>query len=79
MRTIKGHMSLLTTHHVLSLRIAGGDRQLPQVLRIRELLKRGIGVHHGGLLPIIKEVCCMCGRLRMFVCVVCVRTYVCEC
>lgn len=32
------------------------DRKLPQVLRIKELLKRGIGVHHGGLLPIIKEV-----------------------
>lgn len=26
------------------------------MLRIKELLKRGIGVHHGGLLPIIKEV-----------------------
>jgi antiviral helicase SKI2 len=24
-------------------------------VRIKELLKRGIGVHHGGLLPIIKE------------------------
>ena len=32
-----------------------GDRELPQVLRVRDLLKRGIGVHHGGLLPIIKE------------------------
>lgn len=32
------------------------DKTLPQVLRIRELLKRGIAVHHGGLLPIIKEV-----------------------
>lgn len=32
------------------------DRQLPQITRMRELLSRGIGVHHGGLLPIIKEV-----------------------
>ncbi|KAI8621867.1 NUC185 domain-containing protein [Chytriomyces sp. MP71] len=36
-------------------RLKGTDRQLPQVLRIRELLSRGIAVHHGGLLPIIKE------------------------
>jgi antiviral helicase SKI2 len=34
----------------------GSDRELPQVLRMRDLLKCGIGVHHGGLLPIIKEV-----------------------
>jgi antiviral helicase SKI2 len=31
------------------------DRQLPQIRRIRELLSRGIAVHHGGLLPIVKE------------------------
>ncbi|RKP10233.1 P-loop containing nucleoside triphosphate hydrolase protein, partial [Thamnocephalis sphaerospora] len=31
------------------------DKELPQVLRMRELLARGIAVHHGGLLPIIKE------------------------
>lgn len=37
-------------------RLKGTDRELPQVLRMRELLSRGIGVHHGGLLPIIKEV-----------------------
>ncbi len=39
-------------------RLKGPDRKLPQVLRIKDLLKRGIGVHHGGLLPIIKEVPC---------------------
>jgi hypothetical protein len=27
-----------------------------QVLRVEDLLKRGIGVHHAGLLPIVKEV-----------------------
>jgi len=37
-------------------RLKGSDKRLPQILRIRDLLKRGIGVHHGGLLPIIKEV-----------------------
>ncbi|XP_061111078.1 helicase SKI2W isoform X1 [Conger conger] len=37
-------------------RLRGGDRQLPQVLLMRDLLKRGIGVHHSGILPILKEV-----------------------
>lgn len=32
------------------------DRKLPQIELILPLLKRGIGVHHGGLLPILKEV-----------------------
>lgn len=37
-------------------RLKPEDRVLPQVLRLRELLSRGIAVHHGGLLPIMKEV-----------------------
>lgn len=32
------------------------DRALPQIQQILPLLKRGIGIHHGGLLPILKEV-----------------------
>ncbi|KXL45691.1 hypothetical protein M433DRAFT_66701 [Acidomyces richmondensis BFW] len=36
-------------------RLKPDDRQLPQIRRIRELLSRGIAVHHGGLLPIVKE------------------------
>lgn len=36
--------------------LIGSDKQLPQIKRIRDLLTRGIGVHHGGLLPIVKEV-----------------------
>ncbi|CAG8718925.1 28772_t:CDS:10, partial [Racocetra persica] len=36
-------------------RLQGSDRKLPQVLTISDLLKRGIAIHHGGLLPIIKE------------------------
>lgn len=36
-------------------RLQGSDRELPQVVTMKEMLKRGIGVHHGGLLPIIKE------------------------
>jgi ATP-dependent RNA helicase DOB1 len=32
------------------------DRKLPQVQALLPLLKRGIGIHHGGLLPILKEI-----------------------
>ncbi|OXB55703.1 hypothetical protein ASZ78_000740 [Callipepla squamata] len=31
------------------------DKKLPQVENVLPLLKRGIGIHHGGLLPILKE------------------------
>lgn len=34
----------------------GSDKTLPQIGRMRELLSRGIGIHHGGLLPLVKEV-----------------------
>ncbi|CEL53800.1 antiviral helicase SKI2 [Rhizoctonia solani AG-1 IB] len=37
-------------------RLKGTDKKLPQIARMRDLLSRGIGVHHGGLLPIVKEV-----------------------
>lgn len=37
-------------------RLKGSDRNLPQVVRLQNLLRRGIGVHHAGLLPIVKEV-----------------------
>jgi antiviral helicase SKI2 len=36
-------------------RLTKSDSQLPQVVSICEMVKRGIGVHHGGLLPIMKE------------------------
>ena len=32
------------------------DRKLPQVENVLPLLRRGLGIHHGGLLPILKEV-----------------------
>ena len=28
----------------------------PQILRLRDMMKRGVAVHHAGLLPIMKEV-----------------------
>ncbi|KAJ2779895.1 Antiviral helicase ski2 [Coemansia javaensis] len=37
-------------------RLKPEDRALPQIVAMRDLLKRGIGVHHSGLLPIIKEI-----------------------
>lgn len=37
-------------------RLKPEDRVLPQILRLRDLLGRGIAVHHGGLLPIVKEI-----------------------
>lgn len=37
-------------------RLKPEDRALPQILRLRELLGRGVAVHHGGLLPIMKEI-----------------------
>ncbi|KAJ0700019.1 putative RNA helicase [Helianthus annuus] len=37
-------------------RLKGSDRNLPQIVRVQGLLQRGIGVHHAGLLPIVKEV-----------------------
>ena len=47
------------THMIIERSIARlkpEDRILPQIRRLRELLSRGIAVHHGGLLPIVKEV-----------------------
>ena len=37
-------------------RLSPEDRKLPQIRRLREMLSRGVAVHHGGLLPIVKEV-----------------------
>jgi len=37
-------------------RLKGSDQKLPQVTTMQSLLKRGIGVHHSGILPILKEV-----------------------
>ncbi|KAF4550909.1 ATP-dependent RNA helicase-like protein 1 [Elsinoe fawcettii] len=46
------------THMILEkslARLKTEDRELPQITRLREYLSRGIAVHHGGLLPIVKE------------------------
>ena len=35
---------------------AEDDRRLPQITGLLPMLRRGIGVHHSGQLPILKEV-----------------------
>jgi antiviral helicase SKI2 len=37
-------------------RLKVDDRTLPQIGRLRDMLERGVAVHHGGLLPIVKEI-----------------------
>ncbi|KFH42552.1 putative ATP-dependent RNA helicase-like protein [Hapsidospora chrysogenum ATCC 11550] len=49
----KSHIHMIIERSVA--RLKPEDRQLPQIIRLRELLSRGIAVHHGGLLPIVKE------------------------
>lgn len=50
----KSHIHMIIERSVA--RLKPEDRQLPQIIRLRELLGRGIAVHHGGLLPIVKEI-----------------------
>lgn len=35
--------------------VLGDDRELPAVQNIKRFLLKGIGVHHGGLIPLVKE------------------------
>lgn len=51
--TEKSHIHMIIEKSIA--RLKPEDRKLPQIVRIRELLGRGIAVHHGGLLPIVKE------------------------
>uniref|UniRef100_A0AAF5PJQ3 Helicase SKI2W n=1 Tax=Wuchereria bancrofti TaxID=6293 RepID=A0AAF5PJQ3_WUCBA len=37
-------------------RLRGSDKNLPQVLQMKELCKHGFAIHHSGILPILKEV-----------------------
>jgi len=37
-------------------RLKGTDKELPQVKYVSNLLSRGIGIHHSGVLPILKEI-----------------------
>ncbi|CAH0756347.1 unnamed protein product [Diatraea saccharalis] len=37
-------------------RLKEPDRHLPQVIRLQRVLENGIGVHHSGILPLLKEI-----------------------
>jgi len=50
----KSHIHMIIQKSIARLRPE--DRVLPQIIRLRDLLSRGIAVHHGGLLPIVKEI-----------------------
>lgn len=50
----KSHIHMIIQKSIARLRPE--DRVLPQIIRMRDLLGRGIAVHHGGLLPIVKEI-----------------------
>ena len=50
----KSHIHMIIEKSVARLRPE--DRVLPQIIRLRDMLGRGIAVHHGGLLPIVKEI-----------------------
>ncbi|KAI0476322.1 DSHCT domain-containing protein [Xylariaceae sp. FL0804] len=50
----KSHIHMIFQRSIARLRPE--DRVLPQIIRLKELLSRGIAVHHGGLLPIVKEI-----------------------
>lgn len=42
--------------HNAIMTLSDEDRELPQVQSMLPLLRRGLGIHHGGLLPMLKEV-----------------------
>lgn len=42
------------TRHIKSL--SENDRKIPQVIQVTEMLKKGFGVHHSGILPLLKEI-----------------------
>ncbi|XP_063988290.1 superkiller complex protein 2 [Diachasmimorpha longicaudata] len=52
--TEKGHVGAFFRKCIKRLNEA--DQQLPQIRRMAGLLERGIGVHHSGILPILKEI-----------------------
>lgn len=55
LNTAKERSAVTAFTHQTVARLSPADSQLPQVLTICEMVQRGIGVHHGGLLPILKE------------------------
>ncbi|XP_055345484.1 SKI2 subunit of superkiller complex protein-like [Paramacrobiotus metropolitanus] len=47
--------TIVTFFRKATSRLNESDRKLPQILRLEYYLERGVGVHHSGILPIMKE------------------------
>ena len=45
-----------TLYKTLLASLSEEDKKLPQVTSLLEILKAGVGLHHGGMLPILKEI-----------------------
>ncbi|RDB20630.1 ATP-dependent RNA helicase mtr4 [Hypsizygus marmoreus] len=55
--TTKDEQALITIQFTAAIdTLSPADRQLPQITNLLPLLRRGVGIHHGGLLPILKEI-----------------------
>ncbi|THD29083.1 Superkiller viralicidic activity 2 2 [Fasciola hepatica] len=52
--TEKAAVDLIFNNAIASL--SAEDKRLPQVQILLPVLRRGVGIHHGGLLPILKEI-----------------------
>ncbi|XP_066249016.1 superkiller complex protein 2 [Euwallacea similis] len=50
----KAHIELFFNKCIRSLKEP--DREIPQIVKMKDILCRGIGVHHSGILPIVKEI-----------------------
>jgi ATP-dependent RNA helicase DOB1 len=55
--------------------LAEEDRKLPQIQAILPLLKKGVGIHHGGLIPLIKEVVEILFQERLLKCLFTTETF----
>lgn len=54
--TVSEEKELIETIYIKAIStLAKEDQELPQIQMMLPLLKIGVGVHHGGLLPIVKE------------------------
>ncbi|KAK9123316.1 hypothetical protein Sjap_012918 [Stephania japonica] len=55
--------------------LSDDDKKLPQVSNMLPLLRRGIGVHHSGLLPILKEVIEILFQVGLIKCLFATETF----
>jgi len=48
--------TIITLYENAMSSLSTDDRELPQIQQMKPILKKGIGIHHGGFLPIVKEI-----------------------